>query len=834
MPGGGIPTEDELAAEIARIEAELEASSRGMKTSIHSSQTPKRQNSGRNGFQADSKRGLPSAPKTNPSVLDIEQEILRMQQELEAASASASRTMTSPRNGGNRRPSARQSKSKPPSVPDNSSELDIEAEIRRLEMEMASTNPAAPVRKSISTKAKPQQSKTSRRSITQPTSSIDLEEEILRMQLEIQKASSSASTAMTNRPPLQSKPSRRISDTAKRASLAITAGNRLQREIDAMEASIRSGDASTASFSSIATPLLSNRNQSSNYNTKDLLPPLSISTVSPNIDLDQEIRMMEAEINRHSQRQQPQHAPKKELRAEEKKRMKLDEEIKKMEAELAAAAALKSKRSNTDDNITEIVSMGKGNEKPEKKWGTPVANDSENDTAQTQRPPHPLFGGGGGGMMRNPLLAAIEKTANEREQRLEETGGQLLMQEIEPEVQGGNQGPQQISFSMAEMITQKAMARDKRLAEGGEKKMTKLKPKSDYKKDFTNIAMDAAALGRLTRLNEHTIEAIAQEKTPEEEWKSRGLLAIEWGKPSHLSIIQEAANLGAQTKKQEKVVSNFVEENEEGYDDADAMWDEYYNSRTTTDPSTSHLNKLFELDAKAGTGQQKVDTLLLGLREENYPNAGDNSHLIKPMDFYKHASLDDVKLPKALPPRIDPKKNKEKYEKKLLESGDRPMTDIGHTVAELAWSRRTRLDRPGSLPIVKERCPCPYCVNPSPYQTYAYRVLENSLKESGEWEKMRQPLRMDDPRVRAMAKAAEHKYGAASNLPSTVNDADKENLRVKQKPNKIAEEEKKERKEVAPAQPVAPAPPPTPPPPPPKVTQPAPPPDQACCACVIL
>jgi hypothetical protein len=59
----------------------------------------------------------------------------------------------------------------------------------------------------------------------------------------------------------------------------------------------------------------------------------------------------------------------------------------------------------------------------------------------------------------------------------------------------------------------------------------------------------------------------------------------------------------------------------------------------------------------------------------------------------------------------------------------RPMIDISSIAAELAWERRARLDRPGSLPKVREVCPCPYCESASPYQTFAYREIERKGKE---------------------------------------------------------------------------------------------------------
>ena len=69
-------------------------------------------------------------------------------------------------------------------------------------------------------------------------------------------------------------------------------------------------------------------------------------------------------------------------------------------------------------------------------------------------------------------------------------------------------------FSMAEMISSRAAAREKRLADGGEKRMRKveIKEKDEYKKDFSNIVTEAASMGRLTRLNEHVVEATAVDR----------------------------------------------------------------------------------------------------------------------------------------------------------------------------------------------------------------------------------------------------------------------------------------------------------------------------------
>ena len=313
------------------------------------------------------------------------------------------------------------------------------------------------------------------------------------------------------------------------------------------------------------------------------------------------------------------------------------------------------------------------------------------------------------------LMASVAAAARNRGQRLQDTGGKLHMQEIEPEVKAPKQqSTPQLSYDFAELVTKKARDREKRLEEGGEKRMTKIKEKEEYKKDFNDICIEAAQLGRLTRLNEHTVEAVAQEKTPEQEWKSNGLLAIQW-RSNYMSVIHEAAALGNQTKMPEKIVSNDPEEEQD--------WEDTYGEEVMS----PRMRQLLELNQQVGEGQHKVDKLVLGRKEEN---AGGDSLIVKPMEAYTR--VEDVQLPRKRPPKIDPTKKKEELAKKLLtETGGRPLISISHDVAERAWERRARLDRPGSMPKMKEICTCPYCENPSPYQTHAYRELERRRREEG-------------------------------------------------------------------------------------------------------
>jgi hypothetical protein len=314
-------------------------------------------------------------------------------------------------------------------------------------------------------------------------------------------------------------------------------------------------------------------------------------------------------------------------------------------------------------------------------------------------------------------LAAMAVAATERVQRLED-GGELFMSEQKPEVAAQRQITPQLSTSLAEAVAKKAADRDKRIAEGGEKRMTvvKEKEKEDYKQTLASIFNDAAKLGRLTRLDEHCVEATAGQKQAVQAWESKGLLAIQWNHRSkHMSVIHEAAAAGNAAKLPENVVSNAPEEQRD-YD--------YNNLDQELSP---RMLQLLELNTRAGTGQNKVDSLVMGRKEAKTPDA----LLVKPMHCY--SSIEEIILPKKRTPRVDPAKAKAFYLARLkaADNEHRPLTSISNDVATLAWERRSRLDRPGQAPRVTQICSCPYCFDASPFQTVAYMVKEGQRKEEG-------------------------------------------------------------------------------------------------------
>jgi hypothetical protein len=318
------------------------------------------------------------------------------------------------------------------------------------------------------------------------------------------------------------------------------------------------------------------------------------------------------------------------------------------------------------------------------------------------------------------LLGSLSVAVADRDQRLQQTGGQLQFKEFEPEVAEVNKKPQNLGIQVAELVSQAARDREYRLEKGGQKKVTIIKEKEEYKKDFSDIVKDAAELGRLTRLKEVVLESVAAIKTPAQQWKSQGLMAIQW-KSTHMTVIKQAAKAGSIAKLPEYIVSNVPEEEQDSEND----------KNKTVAERRRHL---LELYAKAGEGQRKIDTLVLDRRELS---KDEESLLIRPMDVY--ASVENVVLPRESTPKINVKK-----------PTTSAMSDVSRVAATVAWERRSRLDRPKATPRIKEQCGCPYCVNPSPYQTHAYKLKADRRKKEMEADLEKQRLQRLQQKQRAL------------------------------------------------------------------------------------
>lgn len=387
----------------------------------------------------------------------------------------------------------------------------------------------------------------------------------------------------------------------------------------------------------------------------------------------------------------------------EQRRLRLEMEIASMEASIAAQRRNLLQNCSVDgldSELDEVVSPGQCQGHVTtlgKECDVGGTSGADNVDGSLEFPHHVPPRGG-----RPNFLESIAKAASDRDDRVER--GEPSKRCHLPETDEPPSQTPQLSFDLAEMVSKVARDRERRLESGGESKMRAVETRENIRDDFKNIVAEAAQLGRLTRLQEHVVEATAADKTPEQVWRSQGLLAIQW-RSNHMSVIHEAALAGAASKLPEKIVSSFPDEQ------SDAEYENQLQSKAVS----PRMRQLLELNQRVGAGQHKVDKLVMGRKEER----GVDSLIVKPMWCY--ANVEDVILPKATPPKFN-------AEQRRRELAKRPMIDISNEAATKAWERRARLDRPNVLPKIKEQCRCSWCGTASPFQTYAYKLKEIERK----------------------------------------------------------------------------------------------------------
>eukprot|EP00934_Nitzschia_sp_Nitz4_P008996 Nitzschia sp. Nitz4//scaffold44_size153857//67756//69207//NITZ4_002721-RA/size153857-processed-gene-0.123-mRNA-1//1//CDS//3329552157//8986//frame0 len=281
------------------------------------------------------------------------------------------------------------------------------------------------------------------------------------------------------------------------------------------------------------------------------------------------------------------------------------------------------------------------------------------------------------------MAAMIAAAASKRTNRLE-TGGPKKMTQVE-------KAPDQ-GLDMAAMIAKKANARNERIEAGGQLKVREI-PKA-HKNVFVNVALEAARVGTLTRLNEHTVTAVAQPKE-EEVWKGPSGLRTDHLRSTMFMAVNEAAALGAMRKLKPVEVTNYDQNEyheEEEPEDIDKMTDEH---------GRRVVRQLYLIDRRLQEEKKSKEEMWSA---ENVSN------------MVQYNSMDEVALPSATAPKWKPKKS-EKTQRELMDS-------IANGVAERAWERNYRLNRPKANLMMTRQCNCKFCVNPNPYQTHKYKQME--------------------------------------------------------------------------------------------------------------
>lgn len=283
------------------------------------------------------------------------------------------------------------------------------------------------------------------------------------------------------------------------------------------------------------------------------------------------------------------------------------------------------------------------------------------------------------------MAAMIAASAKKRNDRIESGG--------EKKITDSGNAPQEAKGGMAAMIAASAQKRNDRIESGGELQVREVP--EEHREVFVTIADAAAGVGRLTRLDEHVVEAVVPQKEEVvDDWVPSGLRSDN-ERSTFFAVIHEAAALGAMKGPRPDEVTNYdpVYEEEEEEEEVD-------------------IDKL-AVDAK-GRRTQRVGFLLDAHVKDHQKNkkkdwAAENQVL------QQGTNIDNVALPSIVPPTWRPEAAP-KSQKELMDA-------IAQGVAEASWSRRYRLDRPNVELNVTKTCNCKYCKHPNPYQTHKYKKI---------------------------------------------------------------------------------------------------------------
>lgn len=240
----------------------------------------------------------------------------------------------------------------------------------------------------------------------------------------------------------------------------------------------------------------------------------------------------------------------------------------------------------------------------------------------------------------------------------------------------------------------------------------------EHKKEYKPIMNEAAEIGLRVRLPEKILEAYGTPKPdPKDKDKSIawtpggrvGMPVITNKRSKEQRIVVEAAALGKIRRLKPHIVYNYDpthDEEEESQEEVEI--DDILDEHGAKDMRTRHLTNYHVRHLK----QEKKD---------DFWDPDEDVH-------YKR--LEDVSLPTEVLPVYQPKNAKPISRIEFMDA-------VSRGVAESAWDRRYRLDRPNRELRVTNRCTCKYCKTANPYQTNAYR--KRHLLHKGIWKGVPKP-----------------------------------------------------------------------------------------------
>lgn len=225
----------------------------------------------------------------------------------------------------------------------------------------------------------------------------------------------------------------------------------------------------------------------------------------------------------------------------------------------------------------------------------------------------------------------------------------------------------------------------------------------EHKKTFESVSDMAASLARLTKLKENVIETVSVGEVvlkEQEEWKPAGK-PIFFDRSDAIRIANEAAAMGKVLRRREKeVVSNF------NFKARFKIFEEQFDVDEAFDEKG---RKIFRTDLL-------LDQYITEHKQEKQETDYGMS-LIEEM-AERDKLMKEVDLPTPKLPTFGRRAATKKLSRAELTEA------LSKGVAEIAWDRRYRLHRPKVTLRVQSHCRCSYCKNANPFQTHAYKRLQ--------------------------------------------------------------------------------------------------------------
>jgi hypothetical protein len=229
------------------------------------------------------------------------------------------------------------------------------------------------------------------------------------------------------------------------------------------------------------------------------------------------------------------------------------------------------------------------------------------------------------------------------------------------------------------------------------------------------VALDAAKMGELTRLNEYQVESVAIEKRNYDEeggqWELKSSDQINIGS-SYLKCSMEAASQGLKKQLKPHIVTNYDEDNNEE-EEGDSVVEEVDQVLRSSLLVTNFVDEQMK---------ERPKSLL-------------PEHILKKMGDMETSrekySRDAIA---ALPSKTIPV-----YSAKPADmTRSRLRIAVPEEAVKGSVARKRRLDESKYVRI-RDTCNCAYCKMPSPFQTQGYRALAKKQKQGADM-KSAQPL----------------------------------------------------------------------------------------------